>query len=487
MSSSTLKELVITGALWAGFETWATQILSFSIYALLARLVGPTSFGLIALAGVYLAFIEIFAQQGFGTALIQRKDLQDAHLDSAFWLNLLVAASLTLVTMFAAGQLALLFGEPRLTEVLRWLSGALILKGLSAIPQAVLERGMAFRALAIRSLLATLTGGVVGLGMAWGGLGVWSLVGQQLSSAIIGTAVLWWATSWRPSFHISRSHIRDLYGFSIKNLGNELLWFGTQRVDQALIGFALGASALGPYTLASRVINISRDFVRAPLETVALPAFSKIQDERERLRNAFYKLTEVVGAVTIPTFFGLAALAPSFVPVIFGAQWSSSIPLIQILSLYGLATVPLSFGHPLMIAVGRPGACLMLYVFETCLTIGFCLLAIRWGPVAVACAVSLAMVVYSFVFLAACRKFVGISIRVLMSLLWAPTLVAIVMFVAVLVFQASASVRFGAPMTMIAGSFLGAGIYCAGMVILRPELLRQLKNDFLSRVTRIAA
>lgn len=469
-----------------GIERWLTQILSLLIYVVLARLVGPTSFGLIALAGVYVAFIGVFVNQGFETTLVQRKDLDAWHLDSAFWVNLLMATALALGSIVLSDQLAVLFGEPQLAEVLRWLSCVLILNSLSCIPRMVLARSMSFQSLAIRSLLATITGGAVGLRMAWDGLGVWSLVGQQLSSALVGAAFLWWATSWRPSFHISRRHLRDLYGFAINILGNEILYFGSQRMDQALIGFAFGASALGPYALAAKVRSLLWDLLTKPLEIVALPAFSRLQDERGRLCNAFYNCTEVVAVVTVPAFCGLAALAPSFVPAIFGAEWLPSVPLLQILALYGLACVPLSFGYPLMTATGRPGVYTILYLFQTCLTFGFCLLAVMWSPTTVACAVFLAMAVYSVVFLAVCRKLVGISIRVLMSRLWAPTLVAMVMFGAVSAFQSLAGERLGALVTTFAGSLLGASIYCAGMVVLRPELLRQLMQDLL-RVTRIAA
>src|SRR5262245_37396102 len=112
MSSSTLKELVIRGTFWAGVDRWAAQILSFSIYVLLARLVGPISFGLVALAGVYIAFTQVFVNQGFREALVQRKDLEGEHLDSAFWVNLIMAIVLALGTILLADQLAVLFGEP---------------------------------------------------------------------------------------------------------------------------------------------------------------------------------------------------------------------------------------------------------------------------------------------------------------------------------------------------------------------------------------
>src|SRR3989442_12194932 len=147
-----LKESVVRGVLWASIESWGRQVLAFVIYAVLARLVGPESFGVVALAGVYVAFIEIFVTQGFGTVLVQRKNLEDSHLDSAFWISMAMATALTLASVTLAEQVAIIFGEPRLASVLRWLSFSLPLIGLSAIPQAILTREMGFQALAVRSL-----------------------------------------------------------------------------------------------------------------------------------------------------------------------------------------------------------------------------------------------------------------------------------------------------------------------------------------------
>jgi PST family polysaccharide transporter len=482
MSQASLKEIVVRGVLWSTMDNWGRQVLAFTIYAVLARLVGPESFGLVALGGVYVGFIDILVSQGFGTALVQRKDLDDRHLDSAFWLSLGVGAMLTLVSVVLAEQVAGLFSEPRLTDVLRWLSGSLLLLGLSAVPQAVLVRAMSFRALTIRSLLATVTGGVVGLAMAWHGFGVWSLVGQQLSGATVGTIALWWATDWRPSLHLSGRHLRDLYGFSLSIVANELLWCGSQRADQTLIGYSFGPAALGPYALASRCVQLLMDSVAAPLQLVALPAFSRLQDERERLQHAFYKSTEIVATLAAPVFLGLAALAPSLVPVMFGPQWSPAVVLLQGLAIYGLLRVTLSFGHPLILSVGRAGIYFLMFVLLTVLTVGLCLLATRWNPLAVAAAMSVALVLQSMVFLAVCRRFTGISLIVLASRLWVPTLMASVMFGVVAAFREWAHSSLGDLLTIAIGVPLGAAVYSVGVFIFKPGVIKELLRIVVTRL-----
>jgi PST family polysaccharide transporter len=478
---ATLKDRVVRGVFWTSMDTWGRQALAFIIYAALARLVGPESFGIVALGVVYVAFVEIFVTQGFSTSLVQRKNLDDGHLDSAFWISITMATTLTVATVLFAERVATIFAEPRLASVLRWLSLSLILMALSAVPQAALTRAMAFRALAGRSFLATLTGGIVGLAMAWHEFGVWSLVAQQLFGAAAATAVLWWATEWRPSFPPSWRHVRDLYGFALSIAGNNILWFCTQRTDQTLIGYGFGASALGPYALATRCIQLMMDAVAVPMQVVALPAFSRIQDERERLLNAFYRMTEVAAVIAVPAFSGIAVLAPTLVPVVFGPSWSSTVPLLQALAIFGLLRIPVSFGHPLILAIGRPGVYFALFVLQTVLTVLLCLLAILWSPLVVAAAVSLSMAINSAIFLIVVRRLAGISIRMLASSLWAPALASAVMSAAVLVFQHFARETLGDLLTVVGGVVLGAGVYGGGIVVLRPELIRELSQTVLTR------
>src|SRR5262249_55170477 len=140
--ATALRQRVVRAVLWSSAGSWGRQVLSFALYAALARIVGPDAFGVVALAGIYISLTEVFVSHGLGTALVQRKDLEAAHIQSAFWLNVSVAVVLVGVSFVVAGAVAALFGEPRLTGVLRWLSCSLLLTGLTAIPSAILTRGM---------------------------------------------------------------------------------------------------------------------------------------------------------------------------------------------------------------------------------------------------------------------------------------------------------------------------------------------------------
>jgi O-antigen/teichoic acid export membrane protein len=181
------KEKVARGVAWAGASNWGGQLLSFCAYTALARLLDPHAFGQVAIASVYLAFIQLIVTQGFGTAIIQRDDLQDEHLDSAFWIAMATAAFFCLLSLLLTRTIACLFHEPSVAPVIGWLSLSLFFYALSSIPTAILTRALNFRAIAVRSLAATGVGGMVGVAMAWLGWGVWSLVGQWLVGAVLAS------------------------------------------------------------------------------------------------------------------------------------------------------------------------------------------------------------------------------------------------------------------------------------------------------------
>jgi O-antigen/teichoic acid export membrane protein len=178
------KRKIAQGVAWASSAQWGGQLLSFGIYAGLARLLTPQVFGLLAIAGIYISFMQIFVQQGFGTAVIQRRELEREHLDSAFWITTATASFFCLLSFLLGHQITRLFHEPRVAPVIEWLSLSFLFYALSSVPAALLTRKLDFRPLAVRSLIATAAGGAVGLSMAYFGRGVWSLVGQQLAGEV---------------------------------------------------------------------------------------------------------------------------------------------------------------------------------------------------------------------------------------------------------------------------------------------------------------
>lgn len=385
-----LKAAAAGGIVWSSLDRWGRQLIGFAVFAVLARLLDRQAFGLVALAGVYVGLVQVFVTQGLGTALVQRKDLRASHLDAVFWGSAGAAIVLAAATVLLRTPIARLLEDDAVAPVLAWLSGVLPLAALSVVPTAILTREMRFRSLAMRSLAGTLVSGAVGITAASLGFGVWSLVAQQITLAAVSAACLWWSVTWRPGLRADRAAVRDLSGFCAAVMLNDVLWFVSQRVDQGVIGAGLGVEILGAYAIAVRVVTFASEVMLEPAQAVAMPAFSSIQDDPERLGSAFVRSTTLVSAVALPAFLGLALVAPRFVPAAFGARWEPAVAPLQVLCAGGALRSLQTFVHPVFMAVGRVRLYTAMFALYAVATAAGSWIAAPHGVVAVAWAVTIA-------------------------------------------------------------------------------------------------
>lgn len=474
METATNKRSVAQGVAWASSAQWGGQLLGFAIYTGLARLLTPQIFGEVAIAGIYIVFMQLFVQQGFGAAIIQRRELEQEHINSAFWIALVTALSFCLLTIMLGGTIARLFRDPQIAPVIEWLSLSFLFYALAAVPTALLTRDLNFRPFAVRSLIAIGVGGAVGLSMAYLGWGVWSLVWQQLVNSILSCITLWWAVSWRPGLRISGRHLRDLYGFSLSVTGNDILWFFAQKSDQTLVGYGFGPTGLGPYSLASRLITLLHDSLVGPVQSVALPAFSKLQSNPVRFEQALQKFCEMSAFVSLPVFTGIAIVAPELVPLLFGSRWAGAIPILRILAVYGALRVILSFMHPLMLAIGRPGLYLFLNVILAILTFGGCFVAIRWTPEAVGVSLVLAMLLSAVVSFSVIQEKINIRVVPLLMSFASPLFLSALMLAVVTALR-NAVGRSVSSWTMLVITVLsGLVTYVLISLLVRPDLVKTI-------------
>ena len=427
-----LREKAVNGLVWSVIQKWGRAAISTVAFIALARLLPPEAFGLLALATVITAFIEILLDQGFSAAIVQRTDLEPEHLDTAFWISVLIGLLLTLGAIAASELAAAFFNEPELAPVIRWLSLSFIFVALSSTQTAILQRDLKFKSLAARSTAAALVGGVVGVGMAFAGFGVWSLVGQNLVRALVGVIVLWRASNWRPGLKVSKKHYRELFTFGASVTGTNLLNTLTRRSDDLLIGYFLGPTLLGYYTIGYRLLLVTMRLVTGIVNSVAFPTFSRIQQNRKRMRRAFYEVTQYTSLLAFPVFIGLAVLAPELVTALFGEQWAPSIPIMQILALIGILLSVLVFNGSVIRASGKPswqfGIMLLTAVGSV---IGF-LIAVRWGIVAVAASFVIVGYLLAPISYVAVRKLIQIDFRTYLGHFVAPLFASLIMAAAIL-------------------------------------------------------
>jgi PST family polysaccharide transporter len=352
--STAASGVAFRGALrWALAMSWGERALGSVFTFVLAALLGPHDFGVIAMALVYIALAHAFLEQGLATALIQRDELEPEHLDAAFWMNLLWCVALAAITVVVSGWWADVNDAPALRDVLSVLSLMLVLEGLIIVQEALLQRNADFKRIAVAANVAALTGGILGVALAVTGAGVWALVAQQLAASAVALVLIWALGSWTPRLRFSRRHALELLRFSFPVFLANVGGFFNRRSDTLLVGVVFGPVVVGIYRLADRFVDFLLELTTRPMGMVALPMFSRVRREREDLRRAAESWLRLTLLVSVPALLLLAACS-DFLLAVFGDEWAPGGDALTLLALAGVGKTIMSFTGPLLFAVGRP-------------------------------------------------------------------------------------------------------------------------------------
>ncbi len=432
--TGSLQKRVARGLTWTLIDTWGSQLLGLIVFIILARLLTEIEFGLLALAAVFVAFAQLLVDQGLGDALIQRRSLTRRQIDTAFWVSVATGVLLTLAGVVLAGPIAGVLGEPRLEPILQVLSLTFLMAAMNSIQIALLRREMAFRSLALRKLVAVGVGGVVGIGMALAGFGVWALVGQQLAAAAISVVTLWTVSPWRPSRQLSRTDFRELFSFGIHVVAGDVLNFLSRNTDNLLIGVFLGTAPLGFYAVGYRILDTSQVLLVNAARKLAFPVFARLQHDRDRMRRAYSRVTRVLGVIILPGYIGLALVAQEAIVLIFGQRWAASGPVAAILFLIGPVLTVQLFSAALLNAVGHPEVTFRIRLITSLVNVAGFVIAVAFfrDITAVAAAVGLRGYLLMPQIVWWMHRYAGIPLSAHLAGLRSPTLATVAMAAAVL-------------------------------------------------------
>ncbi len=350
-----LKESAAKSAFWALAENIGMRGITFLAFLVLARLLDKSSFGLVALAAVYVAFLELVVRVGVTQVIVQRKTLSELDKNTAFWTAAGLGLVALLLSYLAAPYAASWSGEAELESVLHWLTLGIIPLSLTRVHDGIMMRDMRFKGLAARRILGSASGAVVGVTCAFNGLGVWSLVAQQLTDRVVDFLTLYWVTRWYPRFNFSWLAFRDMADYGGKVMGTNVAYFATSQADKFLIGHFLGIDVLGVYVVGLKLIEVLFVVMSTTVARVALAAFSKIQTDTARLRKACLSVGELAVFTGIPAFMFLAVAGSDINHAVFGEKWSDSAIIVQIMAVVAVPRLVSIFLIPALNAKGAPG------------------------------------------------------------------------------------------------------------------------------------
>jgi O-antigen/teichoic acid export membrane protein len=433
MSSTTtsLGNQVLSGLIWSAVRNWGGRLATIAVFFLLARILSPDEFGVFAAAIAVLAFIEIIAEQGLADAVVQRPAIGPRELNTVFVANFLVAALLVTATWLGAPLIASVMGIERLTEILRVSCLGILISSLGFCQQALFRRNFQYRWLAVRTLASTVLSGAVGVGLALAGFGVWSLVGQFLTSTSVNLILLWLKPVWKPGLKFSFVGFGQLLRYGSNVLGMRLLDFANTRAIELAIGAWLGTATLGFYAVGSRIYTIMMQLLSSVVMDVAHSGFSRIAGERERLAQAYYRAMTATAALAMPCFVLVSAVASELCVTAFGAKWANSADILAPLALLGAVQTLQYYNASGLNAIGRSATALAIAIVKAAGT-GAALVATKGQALDITVkAYVLAQLVATPVSFYLGKRYLGVSIRRILRCVIPFALSAAMMFFAV--------------------------------------------------------
>jgi O-antigen/teichoic acid export membrane protein len=386
-----MKDRIAKSVFWIVWSRGGIQVLSFISTILVARMLAPSDYGVMALAGIWMAGVSMLAELGLGAAIIQFRDLEDRDLNSCFWLTMGIAGIGYLGLYIAAPAIADWFSSPILSDVLRVVGVTLPLTALRIVPDGLLRKRLALDKVSQAEIAASLVTLPVMLGMAWAGAGVWALVAGALVQSLVQDVVIIRFVSWWPGLRIGGRRFREVVSYSMHTLGARMCWVAYQQADSFVLGKVSGDVVLGFYSMAKQLATLPVDKVSVVVNQIMAPMMAELQTKREMMRASFLRSLRLIATISLPLCIGLMMEADDLILVALSQKWMSAVPIMRVLCLYAIVYSIAVLFSPVLMACYR-ARFLFRYTLLQLLVMPFAFWmgATLWGAVGVAIAWSTA-------------------------------------------------------------------------------------------------
>lgn len=365
-----LKDKTVKGVAWSGIDNIVHFGVSFLVAIILARLLSPDDYGLIGLTSIFTAICTTIVNGGMGTALIRTKDASDDDYNTAFIVNLSMSLLLYVLIFLCAPLIAEFFRREELIALTRVTSIGMIIGALALVQKTRLTKRIDFKSQAKITLISSLSSAIIGIGMALLGFGVWALVGQHLSSQIINTVCLWLVNKWVPRMRFSSGSFHKLFGFGWKMMLSGLLDTIWKELYQVVVGKCYSPATLGQYTRAKGFSTLFSSNITSVIQRVTYPVLSNIQDDKERMTNAYRKIIKTTMFITASSMLFMGAVSEPMIYCLIGAKWHEASVYLPLICLTG-STYPLQAINLNMLQVqGRSDLFLGLEIVKKIIAIG---------------------------------------------------------------------------------------------------------------------
>jgi lipopolysaccharide exporter len=429
VSNAHIQKATIQGAVWNYATFIVSKGLVFVTTIILARLLSPEDFGLLALGMIAISYLDTIDDLGVADAMVYRQNDPERAYNVAFVINLITGLVLTCIGILVAPFVALFFNEPRVALILQVLSLTFAISGIGRLIESRFRKELDFRSKFFVQFGKAIIKGGVSIAFALNGFGVWSLIWGQLAGSFSSTILYWLRSKWIPKLIFDIKIAQSLFGYGSQMILVEILGMVHKNVDYLIIGFLLGAEQLGFYTMGFRLPELVIISVCYIFGQTLFPAYAKLQNRMDDLRAGFLKSIQYLSLITIPAGLLMYLIAPEFVGFFYGEKWQTSIAIVQALSIYALIYSLSYNAGDIYKATGRPVILNQLGVVKLLITVPTLWFAATYGILYIAIAQVGTTAILTIIRLVVAQKIIGFSWKDFLRTLRPASGSALVMFV----------------------------------------------------------
>lgn len=480
MSEVNSSKKIVSGMFWRFGEKISAQLVSFVVAVVLARILMPEDYGIVAIVSIFIAIADIFVTSGLGTSLIQKKEADDQDFSTVFWCNVALSMALYVLGFAAAPFIADFYDIPLLTPVLRVFGLKLPISAINSIQNAYVSRRMDFKKFFYATLIGTLISGMIGIAMAYMGFGVWALVSQYLANAAIDTLVLFAVVQWRPHFYFNFEKAKPLVSYGWKILATDLIGTIFNQLNSFIIGKKYTSADLAYYTQGQKIPNLINNNIGGTLSAVLFPAMS-LTDNIEEIIQIRRKSLKMLEYVLFPLMFGMIAVADKMIVVLLTEKWIFAVPYVRITCLTAIIGVLGTTLIQEVKAIGRSDVTLRMELMKKPIFLVIAVIAMQFDIMAIAWTLVIDEIIAFAFNVYPVKKYIGFDFKMHLQDAVPPFLMSAVMVAVVYLIG-----RFvpGDFLCLTVQVVVGGIIYLGLSLVTRNESFLYLMNMFFGKIKK---
>ena len=477
----TLKNKTISGLFWRFGERITAQIISFVVSVVLARILLPEQYGIVAIVTIFINLANVFVTSGLGTSLVQKKDADELDFSTMFWASIALSLVLYAIIFIISPIVAKIYNNELLTIVLRVMGLKIPIAAINSIQQAYVQRKMIFKKFFFSTIIGTIISAFVGIGMALKGCGVWALVGQYLTNSVIDTCVLWITVKWKPHFMFSMQRFKSLFSYGWKIMMASFIGTVFDQLRGLIIGARYSSADLAYNNKGEQIPSLLSTNINSTMESVLFSSISKVQDDKAKVKSAMRRLMKISSFVIMPLLFGISAVANSLITILLTDKWSACVSYLRVVCIQQCFGILNTVNMQAIKAIGKSDTTLKLEFVKKPIYLAILLTMMNISPLAICIGNAVYSIITLFINSRPNKKYLNYGLKEQISDIFVYFIISLLMEIIVI---AVGMLNINVYLLIILQVLVGMIFYIGASIILKLDSLQYILENIKNVLKR---